>query len=593
MARSMRLTLRLTAIDQMSKTVGAAARNSLRSMQSFQQNAQRIQRNARANMLDSGIAVFGGVQALRYPLEMAANYEVLRVSMQALTGEQSKGNKLFEQTVQLAANTPLELDKVAQVTTLLLGMGDSAETVTNNVKMLGDITALTNGDLNRAAVAYGQASQMGKLLTRDIYQMINAGVPLNTMFEAVYGNSFNIYEQAEKGKLSFEMLQEVLEKSTKSGGQFANGLEKLSATASGVWVRLIDEVGRFAAVFGDSVLPVLKQFGEYLIPIVKTMGEFVKEHKWVAQGTMALVGGFTALAGAAFIVNGAIWIATMSMNGFIGKSLMFPFAFLKGGFMAIANLLGYVFYTTNLANVGFLNMARTAVLSLVPSLSAVTGVMASLNAVMLANPIGLLIAAVAALAVYVGVAVIKWKEFGAAMMLLIGPVGWVVNAFMSMRLHWKSITDAFSGGFLNGIKRLGEVLLDSVLYPLQQILALIEKFTGSDFVRAKRMELGQFRDRTIFTQHERSHSPIMHPSYPGESYKSFRNAWSGIGTKTSISSVSSSSPTNITYSPTVTIGAGATEKDKSSFMEILDAHKEEMARMIQEVTRSNQRRSYA
>lgn len=111
--------------------------------------------------------------------------------------------------------------------------------------------------------------------------------------------------------------------------------------------------------------------------------------------------------------------------------------------------------------------------------SVVTGAQWLWNAAMTANPIGLIIAGVALLIGYVATAITHFDSFGASMTLLLGPIGFVVSAFMALRDHWDSITAAFSsGGIIAGFKRIGIVLLDTILKPVQQLLDLIAKIPG-------------------------------------------------------------------------------------------------------------------
>jgi TP901 family phage tail tape measure protein len=102
-----------------------------------------------------------------------------------------------------------------------------------------------------------------------------------------------------------------------------------------------------------------------------------------------------------------------------------------------------------------------------------------LNLAMEANPIGAVVLAITALVAIVSAIVIYYDEWGAAATFILGPLGWIVNLVMSFVKHWDSITEAFSkGGVLAGFKRIGAVIFDAILYPLQQMLGLIEKITG-------------------------------------------------------------------------------------------------------------------
>ncbi|MFK7059553.1 phage tail tape measure protein [Flavobacterium oreochromis] len=94
-----------------------------------------------------------------------------------------------------------------------------------------------------------------------------------------------------------------------------------------------------------------------------------------------------------------------------------------------------------------------------------------LNTAMSANPIGLIVIAIGALIAYITIAIVKFEKFGALMLWIMGPIGRIVSAFLLIRTHWDSITEAFEkGGIIGGLKRIGIVLLDVFLKPLQQFL---------------------------------------------------------------------------------------------------------------------------
>lgn len=104
------------------------------------------------------------------------------------------------------------------------------------------------------------------------------------------------------------------------------------------------------------------------------------------------------------------------------------------------------------------------------------------NAAMTANPIGIVIVSITALVAVIAVAIKYYDKWGAALLLFLGPVGMVVNAFKSIYDHWKSIKNAFqTEGIIGGLKRLGIVLLDVILKPFQQILEVVDKVTGTNW----------------------------------------------------------------------------------------------------------------
>lgn len=98
------------------------------------------------------------------------------------------------------------------------------------------------------------------------------------------------------------------------------------------------------------------------------------------------------------------------------------------------------------------------------------------NIAMSMNPIGLIVIGIAALIAIIVLAIAKWDEWGAALMVFMGPIGLIIGAFKSVYDHWESIKTAFqTEGIVGGLKRIGIVLLDAILKPLQQILELVAK----------------------------------------------------------------------------------------------------------------------
>jgi hypothetical protein len=107
------------------------------------------------------------------------------------------------------------------------------------------------------------------------------------------------------------------------------------------------------------------------------------------------------------------------------------------------------------------------------------GVQATINALLAANPIILVVLGIAALVTYITIAIKNWNEFGAAMLLVLGPIGQIINFVMELRSAWESVTAAFqNGGILAGIKTIGLVLIKSLVRPITQFLELLSKIPG-------------------------------------------------------------------------------------------------------------------
>ncbi len=150
--------------------------------------------------------------------------------------------------------------------------------------------------------------------------------------------------------------------------------------------------------------------------------------------------------------------------------------------------LGAVFKVTGLLISGVGSMVSTFK-SLYTVFNIVKVAAASVNAVLLANPVGLVVAAIAALIAIITAAIYKYEKWGAAVLLLMGPLGAIINVIQSFRRHWDSVVSAFkTDGILAGLKRIGVVMLDAVLMPLQQLLELASKIPGIGNLAAKGAE---------------------------------------------------------------------------------------------------------
>ena len=117
-----------------------------------------------------------------------------------------------------------------------------------------------------------------------------------------------------------------------------------------------------------------------------------------------------------------------------------------------------------------------------------------LNAIMNMNPIMLVVSAIGVLIGYVTVAISYFDSFGSTMLLLLGPIGMLISAFMMIKRHWDSIVEAFkSEGILAGFKRIGLVLLDVIMAPLQKILGWVAELTGWEWAANASGSVEEFR----------------------------------------------------------------------------------------------------
>lgn len=134
----------------------------------------------------------------------------------------------------------------------------------------------------------------------------------------------------------------------------------------------------------------------------------------------------------------------------------------------------------------------------VTALAALTAGTWLWNLSLWANPVGLTVLAVSALIAIIVLAMVKYKEWGALLLWFLGPIGRVISALMLIYEHWDSIKKAFNdGGILGGLERIGQVLFDVILQPLEQLLGILGKLPGSLGAAARGMqtELHSLREK--------------------------------------------------------------------------------------------------
>ena len=83
----------------------------------------------------------------------------------------------------------------------------SAENVTKDLQILGDISGGNSERMKYLTLAFSQAGSAGKLMGQDLLQMVNAGFnPLQVISEKTGRSMGDLRKDMEKGKISFSML---------------------------------------------------------------------------------------------------------------------------------------------------------------------------------------------------------------------------------------------------------------------------------------------------------------------------------------------------------------------------------------------------
>ena len=119
------------------------------------------------------------------------------------------------------------------------------------------------------------------------------------------------------------------------------------------------------------------------------------------------------------------------------------------------------------------------------------------NVLLTANPVGIIIVALAALIAIIILCVKHWDDITAAMArcwdwvkknqeavlgiiaVFTGPFGFIISIVRELWNEWDRITQAFTnGGIIAGLKQIGATILSALLAPLQGVFELLGKIPG-------------------------------------------------------------------------------------------------------------------
>lgn len=281
-----------------------------------------------------------------------------------LGSEEAAATKLSE-IRKMAASTPFSLDDLTSGTQTLLQFGIAADDTTGVLQRLGDISLGNAEKLQTLTRAYGKMSSAQKVTLENVNMMIDAGFnPLNQICDATGESMSDLYKRISDGKVSFSELEAAVEAATSQGGQFYNGMLEASQTFNGRMSTLKDNV---SALTGELTSGLFAALGDLVVKLNEVVVSFLDSDEKMAQlkETIGIATAVVAAAGTAFLTY--------------------------KGYVAAATAIEVVHTAATTAMTAAHKAAEAGATGLAVA-------QAGLNAVLKANPIGLVVSLLAALA---------------------------------------------------------------------------------------------------------------------------------------------------------------------------------------------------
>lgn len=305
-------------------------------------------------------------------VKIGTQMEQTSVAFKVLVGNEQKATEMLNQIIALSGRSPFSKLQLEQNAQLMLNFGVSTKEVLTRLEQLGNISGGNAERLHALSLVLGQVHANGYLMGQDLLQFVNAGFnPLQELSKMTGKSMEDLRNMMSEGKITYENIAQAIDHATGAGGKFNGMMDAQSQTVAGKWNQALSKIQTEAITIYSSVNQ----------PISDLLDTFVQAIPAISSMMQHLIA------------------ALSSAIGFVVKY--------KNEFLALGAIIATVWgickaYTIALA-------AYNAIIAVITIATKVwTGVQWLLNIAMDANPIGLVILAIAAL---VSAVVYCWNEF--------------------------------------------------------------------------------------------------------------------------------------------------------------------------------------
>ena len=211
------------------------------------------------NQLANIYSVYAAERFLTSIIEIGGQFQQQRVALQTMFQDAQKADILFGQIKELAVESPFEFKELAGYTKQLAAFNIPYEEMYDTTKRLADISAGVGVDMGRIILAYGQVRSAEFLKGTELRQFTEAGIPLLqqladkfTELEGRVVSVGEVFDRISKREVSFQMVKDVLWDLTNEGGQFYNMQGALADTLAGKLSNLRDAYDVMLADIAES-----------------------------------------------------------------------------------------------------------------------------------------------------------------------------------------------------------------------------------------------------------------------------------------------------------------------------------------------------
>ena len=294
--------------------------NAMKGVSKNFQDVSRKMRNAGKTLTAAVTLPIVGLGAVA--IKTAADLEALETAFKVMLGSAEEAKKLMEDLKEFSASTPFQLNDLAEGTKKLLAFGVEADDVIKTMQMLGDTASGDAQKLGSLTLAFGKTFAKGKASMEELNMIIDAGVPiLAQLGEQMGATNEEVIKMASQGKISAQELTTAFEELTGEGGMFFEGMAEQSRTLSGLFSTLKDNVSLALGQIGTDLIETinLKELVGSLTVKIQELAEWFTNLGPTTKTVIFAIAGILAVAGPLLVMLGFLLPAITA----IGVALAF------------------------------------------------------------------------------------------------------------------------------------------------------------------------------------------------------------------------------------------------------------------------------
>ena len=264
-----------------------------------------------------GGLVFGAQQFAMSIIRTGGEMEKQHIAMQSILGDMQNANTMFNQTKELALQSPFTFSELNRDVKQLAAYGVEYENLYDTTKRLADMASGLGVSFERIALAFGQVQARGWLDGKELRQIAYAGIPLLDRLSKYYSQregkkvtTSDVKKRITNREVSFQDVKNIFWEMTDAGGQFYNMQLTLSETLLGrynklkdAWEIMLSDFARGDSIIGGTFKTILDSL-TYIVQQMHTLGPVMA----AAFTSFAIKRGLTSLGSggaASFLSNKA------------------------------------------------------------------------------------------------------------------------------------------------------------------------------------------------------------------------------------------------------------------------------------------------